>query len=154
MMMEHKQILIPAVVAAMLATALLYTLQATRKPTPAENGKLTRNTGESTMKHEIKELTDASFNQTIAAGVVLVDFWAPWCGPCRMQGPILEEVAKELGNAATIAKINIDEHSAAAQQFGVRSIPTLLLFKDGKLVKQFVGVQRKNELVSTIRQNL
>jgi thioredoxin 2 len=82
---------------------------------------------------------------------VLVDFWAPWCGPCRMQGPILEEVAAAVGDKAVVAKINIDENTASAAQFGVQSIPTLLLFKDGSVVKEYVGVQRKDELVKTIQ---
>lgn len=87
-----------------------------------------------------------------AAGVVLVDFWAPWCGPCRMQGPILEEVASAVGGQATIAKVNIDENPQAPSRFGVRSIPTLLLFKEGKVVRQYVGIQRKDELIKAIGQ--
>ena len=102
------------------------------------------------MSENVKEITDAQFDAAVKSGVTLVDFWAPWCGPCRMQGPILGEVAAAVGAKASIAKINIDENPAAASKFGVRSIPTLLLFKDGKLVQQFVGLQRKEQLVSVI----
>lgn len=101
----------------------------------------------------VKEIKDADFATTVASGLTLIDFWAPWCGPCRMQGPILDEVAAEIGDKAAIAKINIDENPASAAQHGVRSIPTLLLFKDGKVVKQYVGMQRKDELVNAINAN-
>ena len=105
------------------------------------------------MSANIKEIKDADFADIIKTGLVLVDFWAPWCGPCRMQGPILEEVAAVVGDKAAIGKVNIDENPASAAKFGVQSIPTLLLFKDGKVVKQYVGVQRKDELVSAIQKN-
>lgn len=102
------------------------------------------------MSANVKEIKDADFAAVVKTGVVLVDFWAPWCGPCRMQGPILEEVAAAVGDKGVIAKINIDENTASAAQFGVQSIPTLLLFNDGKMVKRYVGVQRKDELVKAI----
>ncbi|MGI5869962.1 MAG: thioredoxin [Kiritimatiellia bacterium] len=103
------------------------------------------------MSANVKEVNDAQFADLVKSGVVLVDFWAPWCGPCRMQGPILDDVAKTVGDAAVIAKINIDENTATAAKFGVQSIPTLLLFKGGEVVKQYVGVQRKDELVGAIQ---
>jgi thioredoxin 1 len=98
----------------------------------------------------IMELTEATFDQEISNGLTLVDFWAPWCGPCRMQTPILERVASKVAGKAKIAKLNVDEHGEPAARFGVRAIPTLILFKDGKAVQQFVGVQPEDSLVSVI----
>jgi len=76
----------------------------------------------------------------------LVDFWAPWCGPCQMMGPIIEELAKEIGDKAKIGKLNVDENPQIAQNFSVMSIPTIMIFKGGKMVKQLVGVQSKEAL--------
>lgn len=104
------------------------------------------------MSENVKEIQANGFQEAIREGVVLVDFWAPWCGPCRMQGPILEQVASEVGNKASIAKVNVDESPSVAAQFGVKGIPTLILFKGGKAVGQYVGVQRKDTLVAAIGQ--
>ena len=97
-----------------------------------------------------KELNDSSFAEEIKSGVTLVDFWAPWCGPCKMQIPILDQVAEKIGDKATIAKVNVDDCPAPASQFGVRGIPTLILFKDGEVVQQFVGVQQEAVLTDAI----
>lgn len=82
---------------------------------------------------------------------VLIDFWASWCGPCRMQGPIIEEVAETLGDTAVVAKLNVDEEPELASQFSVMSIPTLVFVKAGKIVGQKVGVTPKEELLSLLR---
>ncbi|WP_149846956.1 thioredoxin [Paenibacillus sp. 37] len=95
-------------------------------------------------------LTKDTFQNHIESGVSLVDFWAPWCGPCRIQLPIVEELANELKGQANIAKVNVDDEQELAIRFGVRSIPTLLLFKDGKLVEQMVGVNTKSVLKDKI----
>lgn len=100
------------------------------------------------------ELTDGDFESTTGEGVSLVDFWAPWCQPCRIQGPILEKVANHLGEKAKICKINVDEHREHAMKYGISGIPSLLLFKDGEKVQQFVGVQQDSTLVSSIESNL
>ena len=99
-----------------------------------------------------KSVTDQSFQDDVlgASGPVLVDFWAEWCGPCRMIAPALEEIATELGEKITIAKINIDENPELAAQFGVRSIPTLAMFKAGEVADIKVGAAPKTALSSWI----
>lgn len=103
------------------------------------------------MAHGLVELNDATFAAQIATGVTLVDFWAPWCGPCRMQTPILERLAAHPDTTATIAKMNVDENPRTAAQYGVMSIPTLLVFKAGALVQQFVGVQSETPLRAALQ---
>lgn len=95
-------------------------------------------------------LTKETFESNIKDGVTLVDFWASWCGPCRIQLPIVHELADELGAQATLATVNVDEESEIATQYGIRSIPTLLLFKDGKLAETLVGVTQKQALKDKI----
>lgn len=99
-------------------------------------------------------ITDANFESEVVKSTkpVLVDFWAVWCGPCQMQGPIVEEVAKEFAGKAVVGKMNVDENPAVPQQFGIMSIPTLMIFKGGQVVKQFVGVQTKATLVAELNK--
>ena len=99
---------------------------------------------------KITNLNDADFDTTIAEGITLVDFWSPWCGPCRMQIPILKELAKTIDAQAKIAKLNVDEAGDLAGRFGVQAIPTLILFKNGKEVQRFIGVQSEKTLIDAI----
>lgn len=96
------------------------------------------------------KVTDQDFDQQVLKTdkPVLVDFWAEWCGPCRMQNPILEDLDKELGDKGVIAKMNVDEQQTVPQQFGIMSIPTMILFHKGKAVKQWIGVQSGETLKS------
>ncbi len=104
---------------------------------------------------EILKLTDEGFEkQAKASPLLLVDFWAEWCGPCRMIAPILEELAKEYEGRLTIGKLNVDENRQTAARFGIRSIPTLLLFKNGARVEQIVGAHPKASLKAKIDQLL
>ncbi len=107
------------------------------------------------MAGNILELNSANFQSTVDSGTpVLVDFWAPWCGPCRVIAPILEEVAKEFEGKARVAKVNVDDSPDIASQFGVRGIPTLILFKGGQIKAQMVGANPKSSIVSLIQKNL
>ena len=94
------------------------------------------------------KVTDANFTSEItgAKGPIVVDFWAEWCGPCKMIAPALEEIASELEGKVTIAKLNVDENPSIAGSYGIRSIPTLMLFKDGKMASSKVGAAPKSEL--------
>ena len=89
------------------------------------------------------ELTNADFEATLQEGVSLVDFWAPWCGPCRMIAPVIEELANDYDGKAKICKVNTDEEQDIAVKYGIRSIPTILFFKDGQVVEQMVGAASK-----------
>lgn len=100
-------------------------------------------------------LNDQNFESEVlkSSVPVLVDFWASWCGPCQMMGPIVEEVAKEFeGKPVKIAKLNVDEAPATAEKYNVMSIPTFKIFKDGKVVDEFVGVQAKEEIVKRLEK--
>jgi len=92
----------------------------------------------------VAEVTDNSFESTVADGVVLVDFWAPWCGPCRMVSPILDELSGEMGDKAKIVKLNVDENPETATKFSITSIPTMLVFKNGEMVDRTMGAGPKN----------
>lgn len=108
------------------------------------------------MSEKITNLTTESFKSTLSASPtpVLVDFWAPWCGPCKAIAPILEELATELDGKLKIAKVNIDEHDAVAAEFGVRAIPTMILFKGGKVAETLVGMMPKAALKAKLAAHL
>jgi thioredoxin 1 len=98
------------------------------------------------------ELTDKNFNTEVLEhpGTVLVDFWAPWCGPCRMVGPVVEEIAKENEGKLKVGKVNTDENQQLAMKYSIMSIPTLMIFKGGKMVEQVVGAYPKAALMQKI----
>ena len=102
------------------------------------------------MAEGVIELTGSSYDEAVKSGVVLVDFWAPWCGPCKMQTPVLEKVAAAVGDKAVIGKVNVDENPELAAKYGIRSIPTIILLKDGESKQQLIGLQQEAALVSAI----
>lgn len=108
------------------------------------------------MSEHVLEVTDASFEQEILKSPVpaLVDFWAAWCAPCRMIGPIVEEVAETYKDRLKVAKMNVDDNAGTPAQYGVRGIPALLVFKDGELVDQIIGAVPKTQVVSLLEKVL
>lgn len=102
----------------------------------------------------ITHATDQDFAQQIEKGLVLVDFWATWCGPCKMIAPVLEDLDNDLAGKAKIVKVNVDENQQTASEFGVMSIPTLILFKNGEKVDQVIGFQPKEALKQLIEKHL
>lgn len=100
--------------------------------------------------------TDANFEQEVKQSdkLTFVDFWAPWCGPCQMTGPFVEELANEMGDKVKIGKVNVDENPNVAGEYNVMSIPTFLLFKNGEVVDQIVGGVQKEKLAEVINKNL
>jgi thioredoxin 1 len=100
-------------------------------------------------------LTDSNFNQTVEKyPLIVVDFWAPWCGPCRMVSPILEQLASELAGKVVFGKLNVDENPRIASTFGIRSIPTISIFKNGRAIDGFVGAASKSQMQSKIMAHL
>ncbi|HBA64981.1 thioredoxin TrxA [Methylotuvimicrobium buryatense] len=108
------------------------------------------------MSESVLHVTDGEFNETVlkAGGPVLVDYWAEWCGPCRMIAPVLDEIAKEYAGRLAVVKLNIDENPQTPQHYGVRGIPTLMLFKDGEVEATKVGALTKSQLADFIDNNI
>jgi thioredoxin 1 len=108
------------------------------------------------MAGSVTELTDADFDNTVHNSdvPVLVDFWAPWCGPCKMIAPIIEEIAEEYSDKAKICKLDTDEARDSAMEFGISAIPTIILFKDGQVQKKWVGLTSKKDLTEAIDELL
>ncbi|MBK7403137.1 MAG: thioredoxin [Phycisphaerales bacterium] len=118
-------------------------------PTLARPRRAPRSTAVSTSSATL-HLDDKTFTSSTSGGVALVDFWAPWCPPCRMLGPTIDAIADEYAGRATIAKINVDESPTVAGSFGVQSIPTMVLMKNGKEVGRFVGVRSKGDIAAAL----
>ena len=108
------------------------------------------------MSQDIQHLTSDNFKSTVDSSSVplLVDFWAPWCGPCKAIAPVLEELAGEMAGKLSIGKVDVDENGAIAAEYNVRAIPTLILFKDGQVAEQFVGLVGKSDLKTKIEPHL
>jgi len=107
------------------------------------------------MESEVRKyltLTDENFDREVLSGArpVLVDFWAPWCGPCLTMAPVIDQLAQEFDGQATIGKLNVDDHQQVAARYGIQSIPTLILFRDGKVVDRVVGTAPKNVLAQRL----
>jgi thioredoxin len=107
-------------------------------------------------KHEsnVREITDATFAAEVEghAGVAIVDLWAPWCGPCRVLGPIVDDLARQFEGRVKVAKLDIDQNPVTMERYNVRSIPTLLFFRAGRLVETVVGLRTKNELTARLEK--
>lgn len=103
----------------------------------------------------VKHINEANFNEVINSDKpVVVDFWAPWCGPCKMLGPVIEGIASELNDKATIAKLNVDENQGVAMQYKVFSIPTVIVFKNGQVIDQFVGFMPKDAIMAKLNKHM
>jgi len=108
------------------------------------------------MSEFVKDVSDSSFEKEVlgAAKPVLVDFWAEWCAPCRMLAPTVKDIAEQYGESATVVKLNVDDNPSTAQRYGIKGIPTLILFRDGKEVERLVGATPKESIVKMIDKHI
>lgn len=104
------------------------------------------------VKDKVLHINDESFEKVVSSGITVVDFWAQWCGPCRMQGPILDSLAAKVDDSVKVCKLDVDSYQQNAAKYGVSSIPSLFIFKDGEVKKQFVGVQSEDTLSAAINE--
>jgi len=106
------------------------------------------------MSEQVKHITDSSFEQDVLQSTkpVLVDFWAEWCAPCRMIGPIIDQIASDFASSATVVKLNVDDNTASAQRYGIKGIPTLILFNEGKEVERVVGATSKDSITRILEK--
>ncbi len=138
--MKMKGLIIALVVIAVVAILLVRSYNKMKNAPAVADSEL------------IEHLTAQNFTHKTKTGVVLVDFWADWCMPCKMMAPILNEVAEATEGSATIYKLNVDEQQQVAAQYGIRSIPTMILFKDGKEVERIIGVKSKEAVIASINK--
>ncbi len=141
-----------------LKAAILTVLSAILIVIVVQNISVSNNASESTelsaTDGKVAVLTHENFNTTIKNGITLVDFWAVWCMPCRIQGPIVEDVAAEMKGKVKVGKLDVDKNRAISTRYNIRSIPTIIIFQDGKPVKAFVGVQQKETLINALNEYL
>jgi thioredoxin 1 len=102
---------------------------------------------------KIKTLNTKNFKTATRSGIALVDFWAPWCGPCKLMGPVLNDLAETVGDEVTVGKLNVDHNQPIANKYKVRSIPTMIMFRDGQEINRYVGVKTKKFLMAEIAKN-
>jgi len=141
---KHNSLLTTAVISTVLIVFVLFTSFVYKQNKKGKTDKT---------NSDIVTLTTDNFNEFINGKLVIVDFWAAWCYPCRLQNPILEDVNKEANGTFQIGKLNVDDYGSVSKTYGITSIPTLIVFKEGKVVERLSGLQQKNQLIAVMAKH-